>query len=71
MTVNAKWRSDPVTEKQKNYIIALYEHDEFNRIPKFTGRTKGEASDFIDTYARYAYEKFDNEYHDSNYGDRI
>ena len=66
-----KWRSDPVTNKQMNYIMELYEHDEFRRIPKFTGTTKGEASDFIDKYAHFAYESFDNEYHDSNYGDRI
>lgn len=77
MTVSAKWRSDPVTEKQKNFINELYKYDELNRIPKFTGKTKGEAydfmnaysryafeasDDFIDVYARYAYEIFDNKY---------
>lgn len=41
-----EWRSEPITEKQKNLIHEMNECSEFP-MPKFNGKTKGEASDYI------------------------
>lgn len=49
------WRDDPVTEKQLDYCHELSENSPYN-IPQFNGRTKGEASDYIDKYAKQAHE---------------
>jgi len=40
------WRNDDITAKQLNYIKIL----EYRYNTKFTGSTKGEASDFISKY---------------------
>ena len=66
----ADWRSDPATEKQLAYIEEMQEFSDFP-IPRFTGITKGEASDYIDQYSRIAHEKFEFDSHGDNYGDRI
>ena len=64
------WRSDPATERQLAYIQEMQEFSDFP-IPRFTGSTKGEASDYIDRWSRRAYEAFDFCGHGDNYGDRI
>ena len=66
----ADWRNDPATEKQLAYIEEMQEFSDFP-IPRFTGRTKGEASDYIDRWSKTAHERFDFEGHYDNYGDRI
>ena len=43
------WRNDPITEKQKSLISDMIEFSEYP-LPTFTGKTKGEASDYIDKY---------------------
>lgn len=60
------WRNDPVTEKQINYIKEMNEFSDFP-IPKFTGKTKGEASDYINRYQKLAHERFDP--NEDMYGD--
>ena len=64
------WRSDLPTEKQIAYIKELQEFSEFP-LPKFEGKTKGEASDYIDKWNKKAHEKFDYDSHGDNFGDRI
>lgn len=49
------WRQEPITEKQKECIQAMKEFACYP-IPNFTGKTKGEASDFIDKYGELAHE---------------
>ena len=45
---NNNWRDLPPTEKQLEYISNI---EEFGvQTPKFTGTTRGEASDYIDKY---------------------
>lgn len=46
------WKSDPITEKQERMIAAIEENAIMNGafIPAFQGKTKGEASDYIDNY---------------------
>ena len=51
----ANWRNDPITDRQKTCIEAMMEFSAYN-IPKFTGTTKGEASDYIDKYGKLAHE---------------
>ena len=50
------WRSDPATDKQKAYIAEM---QEFSKIPlpPFTGKTKGEAADYIDRHIKTAHER--------------
>lgn len=52
------WRDDPVTEKQRKLIFELCEFSEFP-LPPFTGKTKGEASDWIDANIKKAHECMD------------
>ena len=66
----ADWRNDPVTEKQLAYIQEMQEFSDFP-IPRFTGSTKGEASDYIDRWSATAHESADFHSHADNYGDRI
>lgn len=49
------WRNETMTEKQKQLIDDMQEFSCYN-IPLFTGTTKGEASDYIDTYGKLAHE---------------
>lgn len=49
------WRQDPLTEKQKELIEKMQEFSYFP-IPRFTGKTKGEASDYIERYGQQAHE---------------
>ena len=43
------WRDEPITEKQKQFIESIEEDAEMNGaiVPSFTGKTKGEAFDWI------------------------
>jgi len=66
----ADWRNDPVTEKQLAYIQEMQGFSDFP-IPRFTGTTKGEASDYIDRWSMRVHEAFDFGGHGDNYGDRI
>ena len=49
------WRNDPVTEKQLKMITDMIEFSEFP-LPKFTGKTKGEASDYINKWLSKSHE---------------
>ena len=49
------WRNQPITDKQKAYISDIQEFSLYNP-PKFTGTTKGEASDYIEQYGKLAHE---------------
>ena len=49
------WRDDPASEKQLKFIEAIQENSEYNP-PPFKGKTKGEASDWIDKHAKLAHE---------------
>ena len=51
----SSWRNDPLTEKQKECITYMLEFSDYP-IPRFTGKTKGEASDYIDKYGELAHE---------------
>ena len=42
----APWRNEPMTEKQRTFISNLQR----NGAPQFTGKTKGEAHDYIKQY---------------------
>lgn len=64
------WRNEPATERQLAYIAEMQEFSEFH-IPAFIGKTKGEASDYINQYSKTAHEVFDVASHGDNYGDRI
>lgn len=66
----ADWRSDPATEKQLAYIQEMQEFSDYP-LPRFTGSTKGEASDYIDRWSAIAHEAADSNSHGDNYGDRI
>lgn len=50
----ADWRNDPATEKQLAYIHEMHEFSNFP-IPRFTGSTKGEASDYMAALAMKAH----------------
>lgn len=52
------WRDEPITEKQRKLIAEMQEFAEFP-LPKFEGRTKGDASDWIDQNMRKAHETMD------------
>ena len=49
------WRDDPITEKQREFIEEAMEFSVYP-IPAFKGKTKGEASDWIDKYGKLATE---------------
>ena len=49
------WRDDLVTEKQLTYIKEMNEFSSY-QLPKFDGKTKGEASDYIDKYSSLVHE---------------
>ena len=49
------WKNDPITEKQKSLISDMMEFSAYP-LPRFTGSTKGEASDYIDKWAKLAHE---------------
>ena len=55
---NFSWRDEPTTEKQRKLIEEMHEFSEFP-LPLFTGKTKGEAADYIDKYIKKAHEAFD------------
>lgn len=48
------WRDEPPTEKQLEFINGIYctinNTPYVDKIPRFTGTTKGEASDYITRY---------------------
>lgn len=48
------WRNEPATEKQLEYIAYIQEFAYID-VPLFNGKTKGEASDYIDKYREYAH----------------
>lgn len=50
-----EWRKQPITKKQKEYISDMQEFSDYP-LPKFTGTTKGEASDYIEKYREFAHE---------------
>jgi len=50
-----EWRSKPITEKQKKYIEEMHEFSEYP-LPTFEGTTRGEASDYIDKWTKFAHE---------------
>lgn len=49
------WRDDPATEKQLEMIRDIREFSDWP-LPLFTGKTKGEASDYIDRWIGKAHE---------------
>ena len=49
------WREDPATDKQIAYICEMQEFSPYP-LPKFEGRTKGEAADYIDKWVKMAHE---------------
>jgi len=61
------WRDLPPTQKQLDYIVEMNEFSEWI-LPTFKGKTRGEASDYIDKWIKVAHEGF-NEHEDA--GDRI
>ena len=65
------WRDDPMTEKQEKMIADMEETSCMNGafIPPFTGRTKGEACDYIGNYLHSCNASAYNPHEDA--GDRI
>ena len=65
------WRDDPITEKQKELIERMDEDAGMNGaiLPLFTGKTKGEASDWISANMGKQYISAYCEHEDA--GDRI
>ena len=65
------WRDDPITDKQAKMIAEMSEDAGMNGalIPPFTGKTKGEASDYISSNIRLVYRSFFIPH--ENAGDRI
>lgn len=65
------WRDDPMTEKQEKMIAEMEETACMNGafIPPFTGRTKGEACDYIGNYLHSCYVSAYSPHEDA--GDRI
>ena len=49
------WRNDPVTDKQLQLINDMFEFSDYP-LPLFEGKTKGEASDYINKYVKLAHE---------------
>lgn len=48
------WRNDQPTEKQMKLIFEMHEMAD-HPLPRFEGKTKGEASDYIDKYIKDAH----------------
>ena len=63
-----RWRDDKPTEKQIAYIAELHEFSEYP-LPDFNGKTKGEASDYIDKYSAIAHKTIISQHEDA--GDRV
>lgn len=61
------WRLQPATEKQLQLIAEMQEFSEFP-LPIFDGQTKGEASDYIDKWAKLAHETIPER---DDYGDSV
>lgn len=49
------WQDEPITEKQRICIETMQEFSCYP-LPTFNGKTKGEASKYIDEYGRIAHE---------------
>ena len=49
------WREENATEKQLKMISDMNDFSEY-QLPKFTGTTKGEASDYINRYIGLSHE---------------
>ena len=49
------WRLRPITDKQKKCIDEIQNYSPYP-LPKFEGRTRGEATDYIDKYGKLAHE---------------
>ena len=45
------WRNKSITDKQKEFIRTIEEYCAYSP-PKFTGTTRGEASDYIDKWGK-------------------
>lgn len=69
MNINKNAGNEPVTKRQKAYIANMMEFSDFP-LPRFTGTTKKEASEYISRYNKMAHESFDFDGHADNYGDR-
>lgn len=54
MTEFRAWMNEPATEKQLAYILEMQEFSEFP-LPKFEGKTKGEAAEYIDKHIKEAH----------------
>lgn len=68
------WRNQPATKKQLLYIMRMQEDAGINGalpLPIFNGKTKGEASDYINENQGKQFKSFNFESHGDNYGDRI
>lgn len=65
------WQDEPMTEKQKNMIQEMNEQARANDawIPPFTGKTKGEAYNYIHNYLRAIHYSLYNPHEDG--GDRV
>lgn len=65
------WRDDPITEKQEQTIANMEENACMNDafVPPFTGKTKGEASDYISNYIHSCYVSAYSPHEDA--GDRV
>lgn len=62
------WRNDPHTEKQLNLILEMHEFSEIP-LPEYTGKTKGDAADFINKWISTSHERIYNIRDD--YGDIV
>jgi len=49
------WRELEITQKQADCIADMQEFSPYP-IPKFEGKTRGEAADYIDRYGKMAHE---------------
>ena len=56
---NMNWREKEPTQKQIECIKSMMEFSDYP-IPRFTGTTRGEASDYIDKYGKIAHENVDS-----------
>lgn len=68
------WRNKPPTERQIAYIMQMQEDAGINGaipLPRFTGKTRGETSDYIDANKGKRFKSFDYAGHGDNYGDRV
>ena len=52
------WRKEPATQKQLDYIMEMNEFSDYP-LPKFVGKTKGEASDYINENTKIAHMRTD------------